>query len=77
MFRDTLWNGGELQGQVVDRGAAETSATVQAAQELSVEMAATLGRTEEFHSDQEEWSQREEQLGYSFEANGIAEEAKK
>ena len=62
-FRDSLPSGGGLQRHVVqqqrsaaaDREAAETSAAVQEAREVSAEMAATLGRIEEFDGDQEEW----------------------
>ena len=37
--------------------AMETSATNEVARELRAEMAATLGRIEEFDEDKEEWSQ--------------------
>ena len=60
-----------------DRVAAETSATDEAARELGAEMAATLGRIEEFDGDQEEWSQYQERLEYFFQANGIKNADKK
>ena len=60
-----------------DRAAAETSATDEAARELGAEMAATLGRIEEFDGDKEEWSQYQERLEYFFQANGIENADKK
>ena len=60
-----------------DRVAAETSATDEAARELGAEMAATLGRIEEFDGDKEEWSQYQERLEYFFQANRIENADKK
>ena len=56
---------------------AKTSATDKAAQKLRAEMAATLGRIEEFDGDKEEWSQYQEQLEYFFQANRIEDADKK
>ena len=49
----------------------ETSAADKAARELRAEMAAALGRIEEFDEDKEEWSH------YFFQANEIEDANKK
>ena len=51
--------------------------TDEVAQELGAELAATLGRIEEFDGDKEEWSQYQEWLEYFFQANGIENADKK
>ena len=57
-----------------DRVAAESD---ESARELSVTMAVTLRRIQEFDGDKEEWCQYQERLEHFFRANEIEDETKK